>query len=89
MKKLHGTKSEGNQEQTSKSSLPRTCLIPAVSKCGNRGEVLSTRKCIRNSLPSVIIGGWSCRHPFPSMCPNYTLAERKEFSINSIACTNS
>lgn len=42
--KLHGTKSEGNQEQASESPLPRTCLIPAVSKCENRGEVLSTRK---------------------------------------------
>lgn len=42
--KIAWTKSEGNQEQASKSPLPRTCLIPAVSKCENRGEVLSTRK---------------------------------------------
>lgn len=92
MKKAHGTKSKGNQVQTSKSFLPveshRTCLVLPALHCDNLG-MLSTKKV--HQRPSVQCFYWLLTEAlFSYLYQNSRLPEGTQmFSVPCIVCTDS
>lgn len=64
--KAHGAKSRGYQVQASKSLLPvescRTCLIPPATMMTTFVNCCLLGKLLRDSVPTVFIGGLSCKH---------------------------
>lgn len=47
-------------------------------------------KLVRDSVPQVFVGGWSCRHSLLSMYQNSRLTEGNQVvGINHIVCTSS
>lgn len=51
-------------------------------------EMLSRGKLLRDSVPRVVIGGWSRRHGLPGVYQKFRLSEGKQmFSINHIVDT--
>lgn len=77
---------QGFQESSAKDML-NSCSIK-VWKTG--WSVVYQESALETQCPMLLLGAGSCRHPFLfSICPNFTLAERKEFSINFLACIDS
>lgn len=66
-----------------------TRLILPASNCDNMGEMLSTMKAHYRLSPSVFIGGWLHRHPFPICTKIPDFLEESRCNINYIVCTSS
>ena len=66
----------------------RTHFVHSALSCDDTCEMPSTRKFIRDSVPRVFTGGWSCKYPRPNVYQNSRLPEgRQVFSIHHIVCT--
>ena len=76
-------------QECSPSGVTQEAVKSPATSCDNTCKMLSTKELIRNAVPRIFIGGWSHRHPLPSMCQNSRLPEGKQvFSKSHIVCTN-